>query len=596
MTTEADKADGSPFADLGLDPRLVRAVTSLGFTAPTPIQVEAIPVLLAGRDVVGGARTGSGKTAAFGLPLLHRVAEGGPVRALVLAPTRELAIQVEEALTSFATALRLGLVCVYGGAPYEPQLKALRRGATVVVGTPGRLIDHLERGSLDLSKVEVVVLDEADEMLRMGFLDDVEKLLQATPPERQVALFSATMPAPIRRIANMYLRDAVEVQVEDEALSVDHISQRFVLVPQSRKLDALQRVLRVAPPGGTLVFARTRAACAEVADALAKAGVGADALHGDLTQAARERVLNRLRAERLDVLVATDVAARGLDVEHLGLVINLDLPESTEVYVHRIGRTGRAGRTGMAISFVTPRERRQIGTMQRTLGVRMEQVEPPTDAEIAAAVRRRLAADLESRVAAVEADVVEWVSALCAERGWTAESVAAAALTALAEGRNAPIVAPAADDRPQRADVSEEGFDAGDPRNEVELFIPLGRRDGVRPQDIVGAIANEAGIPGRDIGRITLFARNSFVGLPAAAAEHLLRDHRILEIRGRAVELSVAQGASAPDRADHPADRDQDRGPRPPFAAKKHRFDKPDRTARGRPAKGPSHHGTKFRR
>ncbi len=581
MTTPDGSADGSPFADLGLDPRLVQAVTRLGFTAPTPIQIEAIPVLLEGRDVVGGARTGSGKTAAFGLPLLHRVADGGPVRALVLAPTRELAIQVEEALTSFATALRLDLVCVYGGAPYEPQLKALRRGATVVVGTPGRLLDHLDRGSLDLSGVEVVVLDEADEMLRMGFLEDVERLLGATPPTRQVALFSATMPPPIRRIAQVYLRDPVEVQVENEALSVGHIAQRWVLVPHHRKLDALLRVLRVAPPGGTLVFARTRAACAEVADALSKAGIGADALHGDLTQAARERVLNRLRAERLDVLVATDVAARGLDVEHLGLVVNLDLPENTEVYVHRIGRTGRAGRSGMAVSFVTPRERRQIGLVQKALGVKMEQVEPPSDAEIVTVARRRLATELAPRVAAETGEVFAWVQNLCAEHGWSAESVAAAALRALADARGAAIVDPEASELPPAPPI-EDGFRAEDPRNAVEIFIPLGRRDGLRPNDIVGAIANEAGIPGADIGRITLFARNSFVGLPTEAAEHLLREHPTLSIRGRDVRLGLAHGG-APARDPDAGERDA----RPPFAKKKHRFDRPNGPARGQPGRGP---------
>ncbi|TVQ93376.1 MAG: DEAD/DEAH box helicase [Deltaproteobacteria bacterium] len=570
-------ADAVSFADLDLDDRLLQAIASLGFEEPTPIQVEAIPVMLSGRDMVGGARTGSGKTAAFGLPLLHRVRDGGPVRALVLAPTRELALQVTDALQSYAAALRLELVCVYGGAPYEPQLRALRRGATVIVGTPGRLLDHLDRGSLDLSGIEVVVLDEADEMLRMGFLDDVERLLGATPAGRQVALFSATMPPPIRRVARAHLTDPVEVQVEQDALSVDHIQQRWVLVPKRHKLDALMRVLRVSPPGGTLVFARTRAACAELADALAREGFGADALHGDLSQSARERVLNRLRAESLDVLVATDVAARGLDVDHLGMVINVDLPDSTEVYVHRIGRVGRAGRAGMAVSFATPRERRQIRSMERTLGVDITQFDVPSDRAIVRAQRERLADELGQTLERDLDQVAQWLSELSEARSWSMDQVAAAAVARLADLRGVGLT-----DEPEPEVVGWSGTaqeevraEAGDPCNEVEVFIPIGRRDGLRPSDVVGAIANEAGIPGKAIGRITLFGRNSFVGLPRDAAEHLLRNHSTLEIRGQAVELSMARGTQE-DRQRKPrrGERDGARPRREPLP-RKGRFGKP---------------------
>jgi ATP-dependent RNA helicase DeaD len=575
------------FDDLNLDPKLVQAVHAMGFETPTPIQAEAIPVLLAGRDVVGGARTGSGKTAAFGLPLLHRVREGGAVRALVLAPTRELALQVEDAMSKFASALSIELVCVYGGAPYDPQLRALRRGATVVVGTPGRLIDHLERGSLDLSNVEMLVLDEADEMLRMGFLEDVEKLLKATPPTRQIALFSATMPKPIRRIADAYLKNPVQVQVEQEALSVDHIEQRWIGVPQRFKLDTLQRVLKVAPPGGALVFARTRAACAEVADALAKAGVGADALHGDLSQIARERVLNRLRSESLDVLVATDVAARGLDVDHLGLVVNLDLPESTEVYVHRIGRTGRAGRKGMAISFVTPRERRQILSMEHSLGVKIQQFEPPSDQAIHRAQRRRLSDQVGRALQALDADLVAWAAELAEEHEASPDQVAGACLALVAETRGWSMTTPSDDapvawtrseppaERPTKGpDRGSEGPPDHDSTNEVELYIPMGRRDGLRPNDIVGALANEAGISGRDIGRITLFGGNCFVGLPRHIADHILANHAEIEIRGHAVTLTPAHG-STDDRTRKPR-RGETQPPAREFIPKKRpRFDKP---------------------
>ncbi|MCA9567546.1 MAG: DEAD/DEAH box helicase, partial [Myxococcales bacterium] len=345
MTTES-------FSALGLDERLIEALDALGFTAPTPIQAAAVPAVISGSDVVGRARTGSGKTAAFGLGVLQRLltSEGKGVRALVLAPTRELALQVSEALDSFAAKVPFRTATVYGGAPYPPQIHALKT-ATVVVGTPGRLLDHLERGTLSLSDVQCVVLDEADEMLRMGFIDDVETLLAATPEGRQVVLFSATMPEAIQKIADKHQRDAVEIQVEDRDLMVGHIRQVFMRVPRRNRIDALVRVLRGTTRDATLVFARTRAECAEVADELARRGVPADALHGDLNQAARERVLARLRARRLDVVVATDVAARGLDVDHITHVVNLELPGDAETYVHRIGRTGRVGREGMAILF-----------------------------------------------------------------------------------------------------------------------------------------------------------------------------------------------------------------------------------------------------
>ncbi|HJL49182.1 MAG TPA: DEAD/DEAH box helicase, partial [Polyangiaceae bacterium LLY-WYZ-15_(1-7)] len=350
------------FDAFGFDPRIVHALGAIGFDAPTPIQAEAMPPLLEGRDVIGRARTGSGKTAAFGLPLLQRVVatarpDSDGVRALVLTPTRELALQVTKALRSFAEGLPIEMVTVYGGAAYGPQLKALRRGVPIVVGTPGRVLDHVERGTLDLSALELLVLDEADEMLRMGFFEDVERVFERAPDSRQVALFSATMPPPIQAVAENRLPDPIEVQVEDSALSVDHIEQRGILVPERHKLDALERLLAAEPLTGAIVFCRTRAGCAETADALAKRGLSVDALHGDLNQAARERVLMRFRAGRLQVVVATDVAARGIDVDTVSHVITYDLPPAPEEYVHRIGRTGRAGRDGVAISLVTPRER-----------------------------------------------------------------------------------------------------------------------------------------------------------------------------------------------------------------------------------------------
>jgi ATP-dependent RNA helicase DeaD len=364
-------ATSSPFDAFGLDPRLLSAIAAMGFSEPTPIQSEAIPVLLSGRDVVGRARTGSGKTAAYGLPLLERVKTGGrKVRALVLAPTRELAVQVAEALSACAADLPVRLATIYGGVPYAPQFAALRE-ASVVVGTPGRVIDHMDRGSLDLSGVEVAVLDEADEMLRMGFVEDVERILGAMPSTRQTALFSATMPERIQAIARSHLTRPVEVQVEDSSVVVDHIRQRWIRVPDRFKLEALLRILAAESHEGTLVFARTRVACAEIAEALLEEGVTADALHGDMSQQARERVLNRLRARQLAVVVATDVAARGLDVAHLTHVVNFDLPEDLEGYVHRIGRTGRAGRSGLAITLAQPEDAHKIRQIERFTAQRL---------------------------------------------------------------------------------------------------------------------------------------------------------------------------------------------------------------------------------
>ncbi|HMR73488.1 MAG TPA: DEAD/DEAH box helicase, partial [Polyangiaceae bacterium] len=331
------------FADFEIDPRLIATVQELGFDEPTPIQAQAIPDLLRGHDIIGRARTGSGKTAAFGLPLLERVKEGSAgVQALVLTPTRELAVQVTKALSSYATKLPVRLVTLYGGVAYGPQLSALRKGVSVVVGTPGRVLDHMHKGTLDISKLEMLVLDEADEMLRMGFIDDVEEVLSQCPVDRQIALFSATLPPPIRTIANKYLNGPIEVQVEQRAHTTKHITQRWLVVPQAHKLDALSRVLADQPHGATLIFARTRAGCADTAAALSARGFAVDALHGDLNQSARELVLNRLRNGRLDTVVATDVAARGLDLEPFNHLVNLDLPTELESYVHRIGRTGRA--------------------------------------------------------------------------------------------------------------------------------------------------------------------------------------------------------------------------------------------------------------
>ena len=547
------------FDRFALDPRLVEAVTALGFAEPTPIQLAAIPPLLEGRDLIGSARTGSGKTAAFGLPLLHRVA--GPerhVKALVLVPTRELALQVTAALRSFGEGFGPRVVTVYGGASYTPQLRALSDGVPVVVGTPGRVLDLLGRGALDLSMLEQVVLDEADEMLRMGFIDDVEAILEATPRARQVALLSATMPDRIRSIAKKHLHDPVIARVEEEALTVHHIEQRWMRVPTYHKIDALIRVLDGEPRATALVFARTRAGCAEAADELARRGVPVDALHGDLNQAARERVLARLRSQQLDVVVATDVAARGIDIDHITHVINFDLPDDTEGYVHRIGRTGRAGRKGVAITLVTPKQKRRIHELARELGVEITPMEVPSDADLL----RRQVQELHSQVAsAFDADLGParpLMDALLTD-GNDPFEIALAALVALAEANGVPMGSdPTAEPPSWARPVQGQGGPTED-LNEVELFFPVGRTNGVRPADLVGAIAGDTDIPGRLIGRITILDRKSFVGLPRALAEQVLEGFRTINVRGVDVAVDLARprtGRSA-------------RGPRKPWQNKR---------------------------
>ncbi|MCA9522992.1 MAG: DEAD/DEAH box helicase, partial [Myxococcales bacterium] len=425
------------FESFELSPHLLDSIATMGFVDATPIQGAAIPHILRGRDVIGGARTGSGKTAAYGLPLLQTIdPTSTAVQALVLAPTRELVIQVELALRSYAGALPIRMFPIYGGAPYDPQLRALSRGVQVVVGTPGRVIDHIERGTLDLGELKMLVLDEADEMLRMGFIEDVERVLAASPDGRQIVLFSATMPLAIRRVAGRYLDNPAEVQVENERLTVEHIEQRWMLVPDPHKIDALRRVLETEPSGATLVFARTRKSCADIADALAKRGIAADALHGDLNQAARERIIGRLRDKSVDVLIATDVAARGIDIEHIERVVNLDLPIDTETYVHRIGRTGRAGRKGVAISFITPGERRSLSFLERKLDAPITHVPVPSDAQIASAHRSRLKASLIAAGATDAAEVTRrWLAELVAEGEQSVEDLAIAAITELAASR-----------------------------------------------------------------------------------------------------------------------------------------------------------------
>ena len=518
------------FDALGLDPELLAAVHAQGMSTPTPIQVQAIPVALAGRDLIGQARTGSGKTLAFALPVLQRSTSRTPA-ALVLTPTRELALQVTSVFRGLVAGCAMPVV---GGTPYASQRKALARKPRVVVGTPGRLRDLQTRGDLDLSGVDVVVLDEADEMLRMGFQADLEHLLAATRPDRQVLLFSATMPPATRAVADRILTEPAHLQVEGQDLTVHHIEQRWLRVPAAHKVETLHLLLLDAPEGTALVFANTRVGCVDLADRLGARGLAVERLHGGLDQPLRERVLGRVRRGEVGVLVATDVAARGIDVSHIGLVVNADLPESPERYVHRIGRTARAGRAGLALTLVTPKQKRRLREMASALGVDIAQGEVPTGG----AQQRRRRVELQEELAACEAGphAVALVRRLV-EKGRSAEEVAAAAVELLARQRGLELD-PAGDDvlpdwvRPVVPRGPEEDVDA------VQIVVFAGKEQGVGAAELVAALGAR-GIPPTRIGRIRLGKRRTQVGLAAGAAEALAASSEELVVGERSVRWSA---------------------------------------------------------
>jgi ATP-dependent RNA helicase DeaD len=554
------------FADLGLAAPLLRALAEVGYEAPTPIQGATIPPLLAGRDLIGQAQTGTGKTAAFGLPLLQKVdVRERAVQALVLTPTRELAIQVAEALHTYGRHLA-GLVTlpVYGGQPLYPQQKRLERGVHVVVGTPGRVMDHLRRGTLRLDRVRMVVLDEADEMLRMGFLEDVEWILSQAPPAaaggRQTALFSATMPPPVRRIAQAYLHDPVTLELAHRAMTVPAIEQRSLLVPHHQKLEALTRLLESEETEAVLVFTRTKIAAAEVAERLEARGYAVGALHGDMNQPQREKVIEKLRGGSLEIVVATDVAARGLDVERISHVVNFDIPSDVEVYVHRIGRTGRAGRSGVAVLFVTPRERRMLQEIERFTKSRIEPMPMPSAAAVAARRKELFKERLRQAVGGEELELHLALVEELVEEGFDPTELAAAAAS-LAR-RDRPVEATVEEvPPPPRGGVPR----SGDREPMVRLLLDAGRLAGVRAADIVGAIANEAGIPGREIGAIDIHDRVSLVDVPARYQQQVVERMARATLRGRPVEIRPAgDREAAPLRPQAARPRKPGRGPANP--------------------------------
>lgn len=574
------------FADLGLDERVERALKDIGYETPSPIQAATIPALLEGRHVVGLAQTGTGKTAAFALPILSRLdlKQKSP-QALVLAPTRELALQVCEAFEKYASRMpSVKVLPVYGGQGYGVQLSALRRGVHIVVGTPGRIMDHLEKGTLDLSQLRFLVLDEADEMLKMGFAEDVETILADTPEEKHVALFSATMPSQIRRISKKYLTDALEITVERKATTTPNITQRYLVVSYPQKVDALTRILEVENFEGMIVFVRTKHETEMLAEKLRARGFSAAAINGDVAQAQRERTIAQLKSGKLDILVATDVAARGLDVERISHVVNYDIPTDTESYVHRIGRTGRAGRTGDAISFVTPRERYLLKSIEKATRTSLTEMPLPTVEDINATRLVRLDDRITTALASPDLPAFRDVIAHYVREHDVPESDVAAALAIVLQGDEPMLMNPEParpprrerDDRaPRRDDRGGGKFDRqgrGDrndrgqrsdrgPRGSsgpmATYRIAVGKRHKVEPRQIVGALANEGGLGRQDFGHIDIRADHSLVELPATLPPGTADKLRATRISGQLIELSESQ-----ERGGRPDKKPYRKGPR----------------------------------
>ncbi|WP_333873861.1 DEAD/DEAH box helicase [Methylobacter sp.] len=547
------------FRDLALIEPVLRALNDVGYETPSPIQAQTIPLLLKGKDVLGQAQTGTGKTAAFALPILSRIdLKQKDPQVLVLAPTRELAIQVAEAFQRYAAHLKgFHVLPIYGGQDYTTQLRQLKRGAHVVVGTPGRVMDHMRKGTLNLSGLGYLVLDEADEMLRMGFIDDVEWILDQIPEQRQIALFSATMPTAIRKIAQQYLNEPEHVTIKVTTTSAENIRQRYWLVSGVHKLDALTRILEVETFDGMIIFVRTKTATVELAEKLEARGYSAAAINGDMSQALRERSINNLKNGKLDILIATDVAARGLDVDRITHVVNYDIPYDTESYVHRIGRTGRAGRTGDAILFIAPRERNLLANIEKATKQKVEEMGLPSTEVINNKRISRFKQNITDTLAAEELSFFsQLVEQYQHEHNVTALEIAAA-LAKLVQGdtpllmQNLPKKAkdsrderPSRDDRSSRSDRPQKDRKpkrafGGGADIEMEMYrIEVGHNHGVKPGNIVGAIANETGIDGDHIARIRIQDDYSTVELPAGIPKELFQELKKVRVAGQQLNIS----------------------------------------------------------
>lgn len=557
--------ESSPnFAQLGLNEHILKALTDVGYETPSPIQAKSIPELLAGRDILGQAQTGTGKTAAFALPILNNLdlSQKAP-QVLVLAPTRELAIQVAEAFQSYAHHLPgFHILPIYGGQGYDQQIRALKRGVHVIVGTPGRVMDHMRKGTLKLDQLKVLVLDEADEMLRMGFIDDVEWVLTQTPPTRQIALFSATMPKEIAKVANKYLNDPALIKIEVKTQTADTIRQRYWGVSGHHKLDATTRILEAEEFDAMIIFVRTKTTTIELAEKLAARGYSSAALNGDISQNLRERTVEKLKKGQIDILVATDVAARGLDVDRISHVLNYDIPYDSEAYVHRIGRTGRAGRSGEAILFVAPREMRMLRTIEKATRKPIELMKMPSTDDIN---QIRVDRFKQKILDAAKSPGLEFFRKLVTEMQHDNEldtADIAAALALLYQG-DQPLLL---EDRPQRQPRefkerdgdfdkrgrgdrdgrAREGRDRGKGREKDENMetyrIEVGRKDGVKPGDIVGAIANEANISSKFIGHIKLHDDFSTVDLPSGMPKEVFETLSKTWVCQKQLRITRAEG------------------------------------------------------
>jgi ATP-dependent RNA helicase DeaD len=541
------------FIQLNLHPQLVQAVADLGYITPTPIQSAIIPAMLAGQDVMGQAQTGTGKTAAFSLPILHNLAlDRGQVQSLIVVPTRELAIQVAQAIYEYGRHLDVHVLAIYGGQPYGRQIRGLQKGTDIVVGTPGRLLDLIKQKALDLSGVQTVVLDEADEMLSMGFIEDIEAILAETPSARQTALFSATLPSEIRRLADRYMHEPQSVTIQRKQLTVAAIEQRYYLVNEADKLAALTRLFEMEEITSALIFARTRVGTGELANELVVRGFQAEALNGDLSQDARERVLNRFRHHQIKVLVATDVAARGLDIDDISHVFNYDLPEDPEVYVHRVGRTGRAGKTGIAISLLTPREQRRWRKIEAYTQQKISQAVLPTVEDIQ---RQREAQLLEQMTVWLRRGRCqrerELVAALV-EAGHDPLEIAAVALKlSRAEEKQRPI-APVGEVQAWPSPQTRGSAKPGNRRNNhnwanhspengmVRLTLSTGRAAGLRANHVVGTLAHHADIPGHAIGKIRIQDQHTWVDVPEQFVRQVLAKTGSYRIGKQAITVERA--------------------------------------------------------
>lgn len=550
-----EKTSQTGFRAFGLSEPLLQAIDNSGYSTPTPIQAQTIPLLLTGRDLLGQAQTGTGKTAAFALPLLERMdLSDKRSQVLVLTPTRELAIQVAEAFEKYAQQMRgLHVAAIYGGQDYQIQFRQLNRGAHVVVGTPGRVMDHLRRGSLKLDALQCLVLDEADEMLRMGFVDDVEWVLTQVPGKRQMALFSATLPKTIRQIAQRHLKDPAEIIIRQPTATADTVSQRYIIATPQQKQTILARVLEAEPTTGVLVFVKTRNTTEPLAEFLAQAGLRTAALHGDIPQKQRERIIERLRSGKIDILVATDVAARGLDVQRISHVINYDVPYDSEAYVHRIGRTGRAGRRGEAILFVTPRERRFLKRLEQATRQSIQSMSIPSNREINKERVARFHEKITQALGSRELETFQSILTQYQRQNDVSLELIAASLAVLANGE-APLLAKGElktmsfardagrDSKNYSARSPKRGLPSDRPgrfQTSMETYrIEVGRRHQVQPGNIVGAIANEAGIGSDSIGKIKIFDRFSTVDLPEGFSPKLLQTLQNVFVAGRQLKMS----------------------------------------------------------